>query len=188
MEKTLVMTDALLRRSVRMVAVPVLFATLVALGGHIRIPIPGNPVPLTLQIVFVLLAGAFLSPARAAASLLLFLGVGLAGAPVFSGGGAGLAYFFGPTGGYLVGFVAAATLCSFLLGGRRDSIGRTVLAMVAAIATIHLLGALYLGIYLGGDFAAALRLGVLPFLPVDVLKIATAAAIVSGSSALSSRK
>ncbi len=188
MEKTLLMTDAAVRRSFRVVAAPALFAVLLVLGGHVRIPIPGNPVPLTLQVVVVLLAGAFLSPARAAASMLIFLTAGLAGAPVFSGGGAGLAHLFGPTGGYLPGFVAGATLCAFILRGKRDSIGRTVLAMAAAIAAIHFLGALHLGIYLGGDFPAALRMGVLPFLPVDALKIATAAAIVSSSSALTPGK
>ena len=77
---------------VRSVGLAVIFAALVSLGGYLRIPIPGNPVPVTLQVSFVMLAGAFLPPALATASMVLFVAAGLAGLPVFSGGGAGLLY------------------------------------------------------------------------------------------------
>ena len=176
------------RLSARGFAVPILFAALISIGGYLRIPIPGTPVPLTMQVIFVLLAGAFQTPPAAAASVLLFLGAGLAGAPVFSGGGAGVAYLLGPTGGYLAGFVVGAWLCSVMLRGRRDSAPRTALAMCAALCVIHLLGALHLSLYLGASFASALSMGVLPFLPLDLLKVAAAAAFVTGCSALSQKR
>lgn len=169
----------------RKVGLPILFAGLVALGSQIRVPIPGNPVPLTLQVIFVLLAGAFLRPAAAAVSMALFVTIGVLGAPVFAGGGAGLAYLLGPTGGYLAGFVAGAAVCSLVLQGRRASIPRTVLSMSIAMATIYALGALHLTAYLGGDLAAGFRLGVVPFLPAGLAKLAVAVAIASGTSGFS---
>lgn len=184
MEKTTQFAGARIHPAVRSLAVCSLFAALIAAGGHVRVPIPGNPVPVTLQVVFVLIAGAVLTPACAVASVVLFLGAGLAGAPVFSGGGAGLAYLLGPTGGYLVGFVAGAALCAFMLRGRRDSFLLVAAGMLACALTIHLLGAARLGLYLGGDIGLAFRLGSMPFLWIDLLKVAAAAAIVTGTSSL----
>jgi len=175
---------AMAQPRLRQLAAPLLFAVLVALGGQIRVPIPGSPVPLTLQVVFVLLAGALLTPAAAATSMVLFVGAGILGAPIFSGGGAGVAYLAGPTGGYLAGFVAGAAVCALVLGGRRDSFGRTCLAMAAGVITIHLCGVAHLMLYLGGDFMAAIRAGALPFLPMDILKVGVAASVVTGASSL----
>jgi len=169
---------------VRRLALPVLFALLVAVGGYLRIPIPGNPVPVTLQVTFVMMAGAFLSPAMAAASMILFVGAGLVGVPVFSGGGAGLAYLLGPTGGYVVGFVAGAALCSLIISGQRGSFLRVVLGMLAGLLTIYGFGVLRLAVYIAGDAGMAFRMGVVPFITMDLLKVAVAAAVVAGTSAL----
>ncbi|MFQ5700973.1 MAG: biotin transporter BioY [Acidobacteriota bacterium] len=168
----------------RPIGLPVLFALLVGLAGQVRVPIPGNPVPFTLQVVFVLLAGAFLRPVAAIASMTLFVTIGLGGLPVFSGHGAGLAYLLGPTGGYLLGFIAGAGLCSFLLNGRRDSLVRTVLAMTAGLAAVYALGAVHLALHLGGDLSVALRVGVLPFLPAAGAKLVIAAAFSTGTAGL----
>ncbi len=173
--------------SARRLAVPAFFAALVGAAGQVRVPIPGSHVPLTLQVVAVLLAGACQRPAAAAGSMVLFVAAGMAGAPVFSGGGAGAAYLLGPTGGYLIGFVAGAAACSAILAGRRSSVAWTLLAMTACVAIVHLLGALHLGLYLGGDFRAATESGVLPFLPGDLLKIAAAASISAGAAAIAPR-
>ena len=170
---------------VRRLGLAVLFAVLVCLGGYLRIPIPGNPVPVTLQVVFVLLAGAFLTPAMAAASMILVVGAGFSGVPVFSGGGAGLAYLLGPTGGYVLGFVAGAALCAFIIRGRRDSFPLVVVAgMLAGLMTIYGFGVLRLAVYLAGDAGMAFRLGVVPFLTMDLLKVAAAAAVTAGTSSL----
>src|SRR5687767_10921295 len=87
----------------RTVVLIVLFAALVAVAGAswLRVPLPGNPLPVTMQVVVVLLAGAVLSPAAAASSMALFLTAGLAGLPVFVGGTSGPAHILGPSGGYL---------------------------------------------------------------------------------------
>ena len=164
-----------------------LFAALVAVGGQIRVPIPGNPVPFTLQVVFVLMAGALMRPAVASGGMLLFMLSGVAGLPVFTGGAAGPAHLLGPTGGYLAGFVAGAAVCSLVLKGRRDSMGRIVVSMIAASATIHLLGMLHLAFFLGADFASAFQFG-RAFLLLAGLKIVVAASAVSGYAAVTSKE
>ncbi|MFN3337582.1 MAG: biotin transporter BioY, partial [Thermomicrobium sp.] len=79
-----------------------------ALAARVSIPLPFTPVPITGQTFAVLLVGAVLGSRRGAASMALYVVQGLAGLPVFAGGKAGLAVLLGPTGGYLVGFIAAA--------------------------------------------------------------------------------
>ena len=171
----------------RQFVAPVLFAALVAVAGQIKVPIPGTPVPVTLQVVIVLLAAAYLTPLAAAGSMLLFMTMGLLGAPVFSGGGAGLAHLLGPTGGYILGFVVGAALGSYLLAGRSDSLPRVLLSMVIVIGVIHTLGVLHLALYIGGDLETAFLTGSLPFLPLALVKTALAASIVYGGSSFFAR-
>lgn len=168
----------------RQIAVPVLFAALTALGGQVRVPVPGSPVPITLQVIVVLIAGAVMAPRVAAASMLLFALVGAAGAPVFHGGGAGPLHLMGPTGGYIIGFIAGAWVCSMTLAGRRDSFIRVALSMMAGVATIHLFGVTQLAIYYSGDLLLAARQGLFFFLPMDLVKVAIAASLVAGGVAL----
>ncbi|MGH9869294.1 MAG: biotin transporter BioY [Candidatus Polarisedimenticolia bacterium] len=165
----------------RRVAPPVLFAVLMVMGSWIRVPLPGNPLPVTMQVVVVLLAGAVLSPAGAASSVALFLTAGMAGLPVFAGGSSGPAYMMGLSGGYLIGFVAGVTLEAWLLRDRNLGFWRVSAAMAAAVLTIHMLGALYMALYMGGAFSFAAS-SAAAFLPIDVLKIATAAGLVAGGA------
>jgi len=157
-----------------------LFAGLTALAGQLRVPLPFTPVPVTLQIIPVLLAGALIGPARGSGSQFLLIAAGALGLPVFAGGGFGLAHISGPTGGYLIGFTAAALLVGALL--RRTEtpgFGRVLLAMSAGAAVIHALGVLHLAVYTGGSLARAFELGSLPFLPGEGLKLFAAASIAS---------
>jgi biotin transport system substrate-specific component len=169
------------RAVARRAAPSILFAALIALGGFIRLYVPGNPVPFTMQVMFVLLAGACRSQAGALAAATLFMAAGLSGAPVFAGGGAGAAYLIGPTGGYLLGFLLAAPLISLLVSSRRHSAARVALAMGAGVLAIHALGALHLALYFGGAFGLAWSTTA-QFLPLDLVKIAAAAAIVAGGA------
>jgi biotin transport system substrate-specific component len=84
------------------------FVLATALSAYVRIPVPGSPVPITLQTFFVLLAGAVLGRKLGAASQIGYVILGAVGLPIFQGAGYGIAYLFGPTGGYLMGFAAAA--------------------------------------------------------------------------------
>ncbi|UCH36143.1 MAG: biotin transporter BioY [Armatimonadota bacterium] len=153
-------------------------AALTAIGSRIAIPL--WPVPVTLQVFFVLLCGAALGRKWAAAAQAQYLAAGLCGLPVFAGGGAGPAALLGPTGGYLVGFVAAAYVTGWLtevLASRRA--GRCV-ATLAGAAVIWLCGWAWLAVWaLAGSEAAPLRAafawGVAPFVALDAVKAVAAA-------------
>ncbi len=156
------------------------FGLLTALAGQVRIPLPFTPVPLTLQMVPVLLAGAALGPLRGAASQVVLLAAGAMGFPVFAGAAFGPAHILGATGGYLIGFVGAAWFVGRLLhADGRPGPAATFLAMLSGAALIHVFGMLHLAIFLGGDLSAAFQLGSLPFLAGDLLKTVLAAAIAS---------
>ena len=91
-----------------------LFAALTAIGAWISIPIP--PVPFTFQVLFVLLAGAVLGSARGGLSQIVYVLLGVIGLPVFAGGASGPGVLFGPTGGYIFGFIVAAFVVGALSG------------------------------------------------------------------------
>ncbi len=87
---------------------------LIALSARIAVPVPFSPAPITGQTLAVLLVGALLGSRRGALSVLAYLAEGAMGLPVFAGGGAGILWLLGPTGGYLFGFIAAAFVTGWL--------------------------------------------------------------------------
>jgi biotin transport system substrate-specific component len=149
---------------------------IVALSAQLTFRLPFSPVPVTGQTLAVLLVGALLGSRRGAMSLAAYWLQGIAGLPVFAGGGSGPAYAFGPTGGYLAGFVAAAFVTGWLAerGWDRRLI-TAALAMVAGNLAIYACGVTWLSACVGAE---ALALGLLPFLVGDALKIALATALL----------
>lgn len=155
---------------------------LVASTARVTIPLPFTPVPITGQTFGVLLCGALLGPWRGGLALAAYLAEGLMGLPVFAGGTSawspsafGVPVIFGPTAGYLFGFVPAAFLVGFLASRGWDrSFWRAALAMVVGEAAIYALGLPWLSVYVGPG--AAVTLGLLPFIPGDILKLLLAAA------------
>lgn len=150
-----------------------LFSALIIIGGFIRFPLP--PIPITLQTLFVLLAGLLAGTRVAFFSVLTYLFLGAVGLPIFTGGG-GLAYFVGPTGGYLIGLLPAA-LISGLAGNwqlknseRPFSVLRAALAIILATASTYLCGVTLLVLTRSLSWSAAAKAGVLPFLLGDTLK------------------
>lgn len=157
------------------------FAAAVAAASQIAIPLPFTPVPLTLQPMLVILAGMWLGPLAGASSMALYLAAGAAGLPVFTPVGApGIARFFGPTGGYLLAYPAAAYVAG-VLARRATSLSARWLAGVAGIAVIYLGGIAQLSV-LNLSVVRAVQLGVTPFAALDVVKAFVAAAI-SGTRA-----
>ncbi|MDL2210636.1 biotin transporter BioY [Desulfovibrio sp. OttesenSCG-928-O18] len=148
-----------------------LMAALTAVGGMIAIPVgPLSPVPITLQTMFVLLAGLILGPRGGALAMVLYMAAGSLGLPVFAGGKAGLAVFLGPTGGFLLGFVPAAVFCGFARKDPLRSFG-VILAFCAFATLITLvLGTLQLAAVLQVSISKAVAVGVVPFLPGAVVK------------------
>ncbi len=151
------------------------FAALTCLGAFIRIPLPFTPVPITLQTFFVLLSGALLGKKYGSYSQILYVTIGSFGLPVFSGGGGGLLYLLGPTGGYLVGFAAASFVTGFLLEKKRSFLF-VLFSMFAATMLIYLGGVIWLNI-ISRSWRQSFFLGISPFIIGDCLKALLAALI-----------
>jgi biotin transport system substrate-specific component len=146
----------------------------IALCAQIAVRVPFSPVPITGQTLAVLVVGGFLGSRRGTLSVLAYLAEGIAGFPVFAGGGSGPIWLLGPTGGYLVGFVAAAWVAGCLCERLWDhSVAGTLVIMLAGSATIYLIGLPWLGHFVGTD--NALALGLVPFVAGDLLKVFLAA-------------
>ena len=154
------------------------FAVALAAASQVAIPVPGTPVPMTLQPLVVALAGLWLGPVAGATSMALYLVAGAAGLPVFAPMGApGFARLLGPTGGYLWAYPIAAAAAGLVVSRRRTFVVRA-LAAAAAIAVIHVGGFVQL-LLLTGSAERAIALGAVPFLALDLLKVLAAAALSS---------
>lgn len=149
-----------------------------AILSQIEVPLPF--VPVTLQTMGVVLIGFLYGARLGAATLLAYLAEGALGLPVFAGGGGGVGYMDGPTGGYLVGFVLSAWLVGFL----SERFGaRWWVALPAALAggaVVYVPGLLWLGQFLP-DWQATLAAGLFPFVVGDLIKMALAAALYLGA-------
>ena len=159
-------------------------ALLVGLGVALltlssKVQVPFWPVPMTLQLLAVLMIGATAGARLGGATVLAWLGLGALGAPVFATG-AGLAYMAGPTGGYLAGFLAAAVIVGYLADKGH---GRTVLSalaiLVVGVIAIYALGLVWLSALFGVQ--KALAVGFTPFIPAEVLKLALGTAILTAA-------
>ena len=152
------------------------FVVALAAASQIAIPIPGTPVPITLQPMIVVLAGLMLGPRFGAASMVLYLAIGALGLPVFAPIGApGVARFFGPTGGYLMAYPAAAYIAGFVAERYPSLSGRWVAALLGIAALF--VGGLAQLTTLTGSVSRAVTLGITPFALFDVVKALVAAAI-----------
>jgi len=141
-----------------------------------RIQVNFYPVPMTMQTFAVLVIGMSYGWRLGGATVLLYLAQGAVGLPVFASG-AGFAYFAGPTGGYLIGFLAAAVAIGWL--GERGwdrHVVTTLAAMAIGTAIIFLLGAAWLTVLIG--FEKAITAGVIPFLLGAAFKIGLGAAFM----------
>lgn len=149
---------------------------LMAMGAHVRVILPGTDVPMTLQLLGVLFTGYVLSPRRAVAAALLYVAGGTVGLPMFAPGSEGLA---GLTGGYIVGFVAAAWMLSVLTHGRSRGLLRLAGAGTAALAVVFVLGVGWRVVLLG-DVRAAVLTGFVPFALKAVVELIMTLALVVG--------
>jgi biotin transport system substrate-specific component len=167
----------------RMMVFASLFAALTAAGAYIQIPIPFSPVPVTLQVFFVLLAGSILKSKWGGLSMIVYTLLGISGLPVFAGGSSGMGVLLGPTGGYIIGFILAA----YIIGKLSEKVENSdksgffvnALNMSAGILIIYACGFIQLMFVAEIGPGTALALGVVPFLPGEIVKTAVAAYIAS---------
>ena len=157
----------------------------VAACAHVSIPLFFTPVPLTLQPFAVLVLGLLLGPRMAFATLAAYLAEGAMGLPVFAPGPtglSGLAHLFGPTGGYLMAYPVAVALIAVLWRRSNRKFGWGLVSAAAGDALILATGAVWLALWTHGSATTVFTQAVLPFLPGEALKIATAAGVGAGAS------
>ena len=173
--------------SVRSAGLVIVFSLFIAACAQFAIHI--GPIPITGQTFAVLLTGALLGSRLGAAAVIAYLIEGAIGLPFFAGGGAGIVRFFGPTGGYLVAFPAAAFVTgAFAEHGWDKNYPQAVAAMAIGSAIVLLGGWAWFTILTSTPPVAAFQIAVWQFLPGDVIKIALAAAVLpTGWALLSAR-
>lgn len=166
--------------SIRQFVGAVAFAALIGVGAWISLPV--GPVPITLQGFFVYLAALLLRPRFALLSTTLYVIMGLIGLPVYASGGSGLAVLIGPTGGYLLGFILGATAASLVAhsaplspaSSRARRLLTFFIALLICSAMIHSVGATWGKYQTNLGWKVVFLTWVLPFLPVDGVKILVA--------------
>ena len=155
------------------------FSVFTALCAQVSFHIPITPVPITLQTLAVLLTGAALGSRRGALAMLLYLAEGAARLPVFAGGTGGFVHLIGFTGGYLWSYPFAALVTGLLCERRLDRrLLTSALAMLPGTLVIYAFGVPWLAVSLHLNLLTAFMLGMVPFIPGDLIKLVIAAALL----------
>lgn len=148
-----------------------LMSAVICILGPLSISIPVSPVPISLGLLGVAFAVYMLGMKKGTLSVLIYLLLGLVGLPVFSSFSGGLGKLFGPTGGYLIGYIPMALIVGFFVEKWPSKIWLHLVGLVLGTASCYLLGTLWLSYQAGMSFTAALAAGVIPFIPADIVKI-----------------
>jgi biotin transport system substrate-specific component len=152
---------------------------LVAAAAQISVSLPFTPVPITGQTFAVVLVGASLGVVRGCASLLLYLWLGVAGAPIYADHAHGWSVVTSASGGYLVGFVLAAAVAGYLAERRWDRrFSSAISLMLTGNVVIYLVGLPWLAVVLDTGLEKTLEYGLYPFVPGDIFKLYLAAALL----------
>lgn len=164
-------TNAAGKSSPRRLVLIAMMTAITCILAPLSIPIPVSPVPISLTNLVLLISVYILGWKDASISFIIYLLLGLAGLPVFSGFSGGLGKIAGPTGGYLAGFIfmtVIAGLAVDIFSGRRLP---AVIGMALGTAVAYAFGTAWLAIQMDLTFISALSIGVLPYLAGDTLKI-----------------
>ncbi len=150
-------------------------AAVMCILGPMSIPI--GPIPVSLTVLTVYLAVYILGMKYGTMAYLIYLLIGLVGVPVLSGYTGGPAKVFGPTGGYLIGFVPMALISGWFIDRFYKKIPMQVLGMLLGLVVCYMIGTVWLAVLAHMDARAALMAGVIPFIPFDLMKIAISVVI-----------
>lgn len=167
-----------------------LLAALLCVSAYITIPLGFTPASLTLQTMIVNLIAILLTPMESFITLLVYILIGAVGVPIFSGGQGGLGKLFGPTGGYIFAFLAAAPAMSFtkkyFIAAAEKVVKNTSVARIAActvnailvgMVIVYLIGTVYMKFTLNRGWMDVLLMAVIPFIPLDIAKCILASVI-----------
>jgi biotin transport system substrate-specific component len=173
------LADALLPRTAVVSTALVLGGALLTAGAA-QVSVPLWPVPITGQTLAVLLVGSALGARRGALSMLVYALLGVVGLPVFAGGSAGFGVLAGPSGGYIVGFVAAAALVGWIAERFGDRpLRNSVLSFALGTVVTFAAGMGWLAVSLGLDLQQTLEFGLYPFVLGGAVKALLGAGIIS---------
>ena len=165
------MTD----KNIRFLTGTALMTAALCVLGPMSLPI--GPVPITLTNLTIYFFLYILGTKQSAAAYLVYLLVGMAGLPVFSGYSGGLQKLAGPTGGYLIGFIPMILMAGPVVERMWQNRVVCIAAMELSVWVAYLFGTAWLAVSLQRTFGEALAIGVIPFILVDFLKIAAAAVV-----------
>ena len=140
------------------------------LSAYIVIPLPFTPASLTAQTLVVNLIALLLTPRQAAFTMVVYILLGLTGLPVFSGAMGGPGKLFGPTGGYIMSWIPAVILMSWLKGKHYSFKRYCLVTILVGMPVIYLVGSAYMKFITGMDWAATFTAAVIPFIPLDIFK------------------
>ncbi len=146
-----------------------LLAALLCVSSYISIQLPFSAVPITAQTLVINMIALLLKPKKAGITVGIWILLGLVGLPVFSGGKGGFGVLAGATGGYIIGYLAAAIIIS-LLKGNKNKIVRSTVSVIIGIPIIYAVGVPWMKVILNLGWPAALTTGLLPFLAGDIIK------------------
>lgn len=161
--------------SVQNIAMVGVMTALMCVFGPLSVPI--GPVPISLTNLVIYFAVIILGWKLGTISYLIYLFIGLVGVPVFSGFSGGAGKLFGPTGGYLIGFIPMAILVGIFVKKQKNAVIFYTIGMIVGTLVTYALGTAWLAYQLKLSFGAALQAGVIPFIPGDAIKIVVAALI-----------
>lgn len=148
--------------------------------GPLSIIIPISPVPISFTNLAIYFSAILLGSKKSTVSYIVYLLIGFVGVPVFSGFTGGAEKLFGPTGGYLIGFIFMAIITGFMVDKFPRKSHMIVLGMVIGTVITYVLGTAWLAYQAHLSFQAALFAGVIPYIPGDIVKMAIA--IVLGTT------
>jgi biotin transport system substrate-specific component len=163
--------------SVKQLALVGLMAAVICVLGPIALNIPVSPVPISLGTLAIYFVVSVLGMKLGTLSVLIYILLGLAGVPVFASFTAGAGKLFGPTGGYIIGYIFMALICGFFVEKFNHKLPLYFLGMVLGTAVCYLFGTAWLGFQLDKTFLQALSIGVLPYIPGDLVKLIIAMAV-----------
>ncbi|GHV48247.1 biotin transporter BioY [Clostridia bacterium] len=171
----------------RKIAFCAIFTALIAVGAQITVPM--EPIPFTLQTLFVMMAGLLLKPSWSAVSAAVYMALGLVGAPVFAGFMGGAGTVFSPSFGFIIGFIAGAPVMGIVaakLPAKTETLWRMFISAVAGLIPVYLIGCVYMHVILtaylhmdGITVGAILNMGLIPFIPVECMKMIVACGLAS---------
>lgn len=156
---------------IRQLTVIGLMTAVICLLAPFTLHIPVSPIPISLGFLGIYLAVSVLGMRSGTLSVAVYILLGLAGVPVFTDFSAGAGKLFGPTGGYIIGYLFMALICGFFIDRWEGRFLINCLGMILGTCVCYLFGTVWLALQMSLTFPKALAAGVLPFIPFDLVKL-----------------